>query len=75
MNFQYISDKSGNRTGVILPIELWEKLKSIFKIDIEKMDIPDEQIREVRERMEEYNRNPDIALDFKKVMGDIEKEL
>jgi len=75
MNLQYISDKAGKKTGVILPIDLWQKLISIFKIDIEKMDIPEEHIREVRERMEEYYRNPDIALDFNKAMDDIEKDL
>jgi len=75
MNVQYISDKSEKKTDVILPIYLCQKLISIFKIDIEKLDIPEGHILEVRERMEEYYRNPDIAIDFDKAMDDIEKEL
>jgi len=75
MSLQYISDKTGKTTGVILPIALWKKLKSIYKIDIEKIEIPEEHILEVRERIAEYSQNPDIALDFDEAMDDIEKEL
>jgi len=37
--------------------------------------IPEWQITEVKERMEEYNRNPSIGLDFDSVMDEIEKNL
>ena len=58
MNLQYISDSAGKTTGVFIPIEDWEKLKSqvfdIKEIDYEyptKVDIMDglkDALEEVR---------------------------
>ena len=58
MNLQYISDSTGKTTGVFIPIEDWEKLKSqvfdIKEIDYEyptKVDIMDglkDALEEVR---------------------------
>lgn len=52
--------------------------------DLEKMealemlsdnDIPDWHIQIVTERLEEYKKNPKLALDFDDAMDDLEKEL
>jgi len=48
------------------------KHKDINETDI---DIPQEQKDFVNERLEEYNENPDSALDFDSAMNDIEKDL
>lgn len=76
MNLQFISDSKGQTTGVFIPINEWNELKLKYKgIDNEEFDIPPWQMDEVRERMEEYKKNPDLALDFDKTMDEIEEEL
>lgn len=74
MNVQYISDNKGKTTGVFIPISEWNKLKNKYK-DIEQIDLPEWQIKEVRNRLEHYNENPDQAIDFDQAMDDIEKDL
>lgn len=76
MNLQFISDSKGQTTGVFIPINDWNALKRKFKdLELEEFDIPKWQMDEVRERMEDYRKNPDQALDFNQTMDEIEKEL
>ena len=44
-------------------------------IEQEDMDIPDWHKDIVRQRLEDYQKQPDSALDFDDVMDEIEKEL
>jgi len=76
MSIQYISDSKGKITGVFIPISEWNTLKKKYK-DIDETDIyiPQEQKDIVNERLEEYNEDPDSALDFDSAMNDIEKDL
>lgn len=74
MNVQYISDNTGKTTGVFIPISEWNKLKNQYK-NIEQVNIPDWQMKEVRKRLEDYKSNPDQAIDFDTAMDDIEKDL
>ena len=74
MNVQYISDNTGKTTGVFIPISEWNKLKDQYK-NIEQVNIPDWQMKEVRKRLEDYKSNPDQAMDFETAMDDIEKAL
>ncbi|MEN8251424.1 MAG: addiction module protein [Bacteroidota bacterium] len=76
MNVQYISDNKGKTTGVFIPIQEWEDLKTRYKgLEEEALDVPDWHKDLVRKRLAEYRNNPDIALDFDSAMDDIEKEL
>jgi len=76
MNLQYISDNKGKTTGVFIPIQEWEALKSRYKgLGDEEVDIPDWHKDLVKKRLDEYHNNPGIALDFDPAMDDIEKEL
>jgi len=76
MNLQYISDSKGQTTGVFIPINEWNDLKSKFKeIEQEDMDIPEWHKDLVRQRLDDYKKNPGSALDFDAAMDDIEKEL
>ncbi|MBP8790285.1 MAG: addiction module protein [Breznakibacter sp.] len=76
MNLQYISDSTGQTTGVFIPINEWNKLKSKYKgIEQEELEIPEWHIRLVQQRLEEYSKNPDSALDFDSALNEIEKEL
>lgn len=76
MNLQYISDSNGQTTGVFIPINDWIKLKNKYKgIEQEEFDIPQWHKDIVSERLEDYRKNPDSAMDFDSAMDDIEKEL
>lgn len=76
MNLQYISDSKGQTTGVFIPINEWNELKKKYKgIDKEEFDIPQWHKDMVRERIEDYKKNPESAMDFDTAMDDIEKEL
>ena len=76
MNLQYISDSTGQTTGVFIPINEWNNLKSKYKgIEQEELEIPEWHIRLVQHRLEEYSKNPDSALDFDSALNEIEKEL
>ncbi len=73
MNLQYISDSTGKTTGVFIPINEWNNLKNKYKgIDQEELDIPDWHKNIVRERLEEYRKNPGEGLDFDKAMDETE---
>ena len=77
MNLQYISDSKGNTTGVYIPINEWEALKDKYK-DINNEiadDISQWHKETVLRRLQQYNDNEKPALDFDKVMDEIEKEL
>jgi hypothetical protein len=56
---QYIHDSNGNTSGVFIPIEEWNKLKSHFPIsDSIEFESPDWHQQIVAERFEEYGKNP-----------------
>jgi hypothetical protein len=77
MNLQYISDSNGKTTGVFIPINEWNMLKSKFEgLENEIIDIPEWQINEVRERVAEYKKNPaKHSLDLKDTLKELEDEL
>lgn len=76
MNLQYISDSKGQTTGVFIPINEWNDLKSKYKdIEREGIDIPEWHKDLVRQRLGDYKKNPGSAMDFDSAMDDIEKEL
>ena len=76
MNLQYISDSEGQTTGVFIPIDEWNYLKSKYKeIEKEEISIPEWHKNLVKERLDEYNRKPDAALDFDASMDEIKKSL
>lgn len=76
MNLQYISDSKGQTTGVFIPINEWNNLKSKYKgIEQEEIDIPEWHKELVRQRLDDYRKNPASALDFESTLDEIEKEL
>lgn len=76
MNLQYISDSKGQTTGVFIPIQEWEDLKSRYKgLEDEEVILPDWHINLVKERLDEYKTDPGKAMDFDSAMDDIEKDL
>lgn len=76
MHLQYISDSNGETTGVFIPIDEWNELKSKFNVTEEGgMDVPEWHKNIVRERMIEYKKHPERGSDFDEAMDDIEKGL
>jgi hypothetical protein len=76
MNLQYISDNKGETTGVYIPIQEWNELKSKFKgIEQEEINVPDWHVNVVRKRYEDYKKNPDQVIDFDSALNEVEKGL
>jgi hypothetical protein len=76
MNLQYISDSKGQTTGVFIPINEWNELKRKYKnIEREDIHIPEWHKDLVRQRLDDYNKNPDSGLDFDDALDGIEKDL
>ena len=68
MNVQYISDGTGQTTGVFIPIDDWEELKKKYE-EIEQnesslFDIPEWQKAIIRQRLIDYKEDPDNVLDW-----------
>lgn len=64
-----ISSSSSESDSVALTTEQKEKLLAFEE------SIPEWQIEEVKQRLEDYKKNPDQALDFDAAMDDIEKDI
>ena len=76
MNLQYISDSTGQTTGVFIPIKEWNELRSKYKgIEQNELSIPDWHKEIIDKRMKDYENNPDKVYDFDEAMNDIEKDL
>lgn len=76
MSLQFISDSTGQTTGVFIPISEWNVLKNKFKgIEQEETIVPDWHLDIVRKRVSEYKNDPNSAIDFDAAMNDIEKNL
>jgi len=76
MNLQYISDSTGQTTGVFIPIKEWNELRSKYKgIEQNELSIPDWHKEIIDKRMRDYENNPDKVYDFDEAMNDIEKDL
>jgi hypothetical protein len=76
MNLQNISDSAGKTMGVFIPISEWNELKSKYKgIDEEESLIPAWHKHVVRERIVEYEKNPEDVLEFDATMDEVEKDL
>lgn len=76
MSLQYISDVSGNTTGVYIPINEWNKLQEKFKgIENEELDIPEWHKHVLNERIVEYKKSPETTIDFDSAIEEIENTL
>jgi hypothetical protein len=76
MSIQFITDNSGKKTGVYIPIEQWNSLKSKFRdLEEEVLDIPDWHKTELDKRLKRFKTDPDNVLSADEVLNDIENEL
>jgi type VI protein secretion system component Hcp len=77
---QFIQDHRGNTTGVYIPIEDWQVLKSrnadLQKEESEnKIELASWQKEIIDQRLEDYYKNPDDVVDFNETMAKIRKSL
>ncbi len=80
MSLQFIRDTKGNTTGVFIPIEEWQKLKTKYtelqQVEVkENIELPAWQSQLLEERLSDYYRSPDDVTDFGTTLNEIEKEL
>ena len=76
MNLQYVSDSTGQTTGVFIPIKEWNELRAKYKgLEQNELSIPDWHKEIIDKRIKDYKDNPDNVYDFDDAMNDIEKDL
>ncbi|RAI85983.1 addiction module protein [Algoriphagus yeomjeoni] len=78
MALQYIQDKEGKTTGVIIPIEEWQALKSKYS-ELNKdfdnsPDLTSWQKEILDDRLSDYYSDPDNVNDFEETLKNIESE-
>ena len=77
MTLQFIHDNRGNTTGVFIPIEEWQTLKTRYA-ELQKeeseniIELSPWQKQVIDERLNDYYKNPGSSLDFDKTIDDIE---
>ena len=80
MSLQFIQDNKGNTTGVYIPIEEWQSLKTKYN-GLEQKEIENNvelatwQKNILDERLNDYYLNTSDVIDFDKTIDDIEKSL
>ena len=80
MTLQFIHDNRGNTTGVFIPIEEWQFLKTKYT-DLQKeesqnvTEMASWQKQIIDERLNDYYKNSSDVTDFDKTINDIEKGL
>lgn len=80
MTLQFIHDNRGNTTGVFIPIEDWQALKTKY-IELQKeetenvVELVPWQKQIIDERLSDYYRNPSDVADFDKTVDEIEKSI
>ncbi len=80
MSLQFIHDNKGNTTGVFIPIEEWEILKSKYaELQLEEVKHQTElstwQKNIIDERLKDYYKNTNDVDDFEKTLRDIENSI
>ena len=80
MNLQFIHDNRGNTTGVIVPIEEWQDLKTKYA-DLQSeeaqnsIELTTWQKDILDERLDDYYKNPNDVVDFDTTIANIRKRI
>lgn len=80
MAVQFIHDVKGNTTGVFIPIEEWQDLKTKYTdLHIQEAENSNEpalwQKQIIDERLNDYYNNSEDVADFDVTLNEIEKTL
>ena len=77
MTLQFIHDNKGNTTGVFIPIEEWQTLKTKYN-ELQKeeakntLELASWQKQIIDERLSDYYNDPTDVTDFDKTIDDID---
>ena len=80
MTLQFIHDNKGNTTGVFIPIEEWQNLKSKYT-DLQTEEFQDNieltswQKDIIDQRLEDYYKNPNDVIAFDATIADIRAKI
>lgn len=79
MNLQYIQDNNGNTTGVFIPIEDWEFLKSKYaELQLDETNssslLSPWQKEIIDKRLNEYYNNTSNLNEFKATLNDLKEK-
>ncbi len=80
MTLQFIPDNRGNTTGVFIPIEEWQDLKTKYT-DLQNEEVQNSieltswQKEILDERLDDYYKNPNDVVDFDTTIANIRKRI
>ncbi|WP_281336656.1 addiction module protein [Flavobacterium eburneipallidum] len=80
MNLKFIHDNKGNKTGVFIPIEEWQTLKTKYS-DLQNEEVENNieltswQKEILDERLDDYYKNPSDVVDFDTTIASIRKKI
>lgn len=80
MTLQFIHDNRGNTTGVFIPIEEWQDLKTKYA-DLQNeeaqnsIELASWQKEILDERLDDYYKNPNDVVDFDTTIANIRKRI
>lgn len=78
MNLQYLQDKDGNTTSVLVPIEEWNsiinKIDELQEENLDEFEIPEWHKKILDERLEDYRKNPNNNMNFEETLLKIRKK-
>lgn len=80
MALQFIHDNKGNTTGVYIPIEDWQFLKSKY-MELQQEELKNKenlapwQQEVIKSRLNDYYNNPNNVEDFDNTLNDLDKDL
>jgi hypothetical protein len=78
MNLQFIHDNKGNTTGVFIPIEEWQSLKTKYA-DLQKeetenvAELAPWQKKIIDERLSDYYKSPDDVVEIDETIKKLKK--
>ncbi len=80
MSLQFIHDNRGNTTGVFIPIEEWQDLKTKYtdlqiEEDQNNIELTSWQKDILDERLDDYYKNPNDVEDFDTTIANIRKRI
>jgi len=80
MTLQFIHDNRGNTTGVFIPIDDWQDLKTKYT-DLQteeaqnNIELTSWQKEIIDQRLEDYYKNPTDVVDFDTTIANIRKTI
>ena len=80
MTLQFIHDNRGNTTGVFIPIDEWQDLKTKYT-DLQteeaqnNIELTSWQKEIIDQRLDDYYKNPNDVVDFDTTIANIRKSI